>query len=82
MGEADVKTPISEFANYRFVSGAPNLYLGDICYLKTDPDQRKRIVVGIMLKPGAILYELAMGGSLTLHYDFEVSKEEDKLMKM
>lgn len=54
----------------------------DEVYLKTDADQSKRIVTGITIKPGLLLvYELSCGEETTSHYEFEISDEEDKVLK-
>ena len=53
---------------------------GDIVYLKTDPDQRQRIVFAIKVYKSDILYELACGTTTSMHYDFEISKEVNVLM--
>ena len=51
-------------------------------YLRTDPDQRVRLVTGITVRPGHLLvYELSCGEETSSHYEFEVSKEEDKVLK-
>jgi hypothetical protein len=51
-------------------------------YLRTDPDQSVRLVTGIFVKPGnVLLYELSCGDETSDHYDFEISKEEDTVLK-
>ena len=51
---------------------------GDIVYLKTDPEQNKRVVVGINVTPnGDILYRISQGTINSDHYDFEISEEKD-----
>lgn len=54
-----------------------------IVYLKTDPDQMKRMVTAITIRGKNLIYELSLGddGS-TYHQEFEISKEEDTLMKV
>jgi hypothetical protein len=57
--------------------------IGDEVYLKTDEEQRKRIVVAIKLfKGGELLYDLTQGVITSLHYDFELSPERDQVLKM
>jgi hypothetical protein len=55
--------------------------LGDIVYLKTDPDQRARIVSKFSVLPnGLIVYELSHNTFTSPHYDFEISVEKDVLI--
>jgi hypothetical protein len=53
--------------------------LGDIVYLKTDPDQLRRIVTAIVVGPNGLLYDLSIGGGGSQHYDIEISVEKDIL---
>jgi len=55
--------------------------VGAEVYLKTDNDQRKRIVTAIAVKQTGITYELSQGVSTSWHYDFEISEEVDVLAK-
>jgi hypothetical protein len=48
-------------------------------YLKTDPDQRGRIVTQINVRVGGLLCELQCGASGSWHYDFEITEEKDVL---
>lgn len=49
-------------------------------YLKTDVDQKLRIVTGLLIRPnGLISYELSCGTECRWHYDFEISTEKDVL---
>ena len=53
----------------------------DLVYLKTDEDQKKRIVIGIKIVPsGEILYLLSCGTICSEHYEFEISVEKDVLI--
>jgi hypothetical protein len=55
---------------------------GDVVYLVTDSDQEKRIVTAIKIYPsGGILYQLSCGTENSDHYEFEISKEEDTVLK-
>jgi hypothetical protein len=56
--------------------------LGDIVYLKTDPDQSARIVVQIILTPGAALFTLACGSEFSNHYDFEIMSTQQLSTKL
>jgi hypothetical protein len=53
---------------------------GDIVYLKTDSDQKPRIVFAIKVYKTDVLYELACGTTTSMHYDFEISKEVNVLL--
>ena len=54
--------------------------IGEIVYLKTDPDQHGRMVFAIELyKGGELLYKLIMGTMVSAHYGFELSKERDSI---
>lgn len=49
-------------------------------YLKTDVDQKVRIVTGLLIRPnGLISYELSCRTEARWHYDFEISTEKDVL---
>jgi len=57
--------------------------IGEIVYLKTDLEQVKRLVVAITIRPeNCIIYSLAHGMDSSLHYDFEISREEDTVAKV
>lgn len=56
--------------------------LGQIVYLVTDKYQEKRIVTAITERQSGYLYELSCGLDVSSHYDFELSTEEDTLMKV
>lgn len=54
--------------------------IGQTVYLKTDEDQKARIVVRIIVTaPGGIIYGLACGIAETQHYDMEISEEKNVL---
>jgi len=55
---------------------------GEMVYLVTDDEQKKRIVTAIKVYPsGQLLYELSCGTDNSDHYEFEISKEEDTVLK-
>ena len=55
--------------------------IGQEVYLKTDTDQRMRIVSAIIVRPGnCYSYELACGTDSRWHYDFEISTEKNVLI--
>lgn len=52
--------------------------IGQVIYLKTDPDQNPRIVTSFRIyKGGEILYSLNFATSESYHYSFEISTEKD-----
>lgn len=55
--------------------------VGTEVYLRTDPKQHKRIVTGVIIKPGGYEYEVKYSVyEPTLHYDIELSEERDDEM--
>ena len=55
--------------------------LGDIVYLKTDPEQLERMVTEVCFKgSGSVVYNLNVGATESYHYDMELSSKKD-LMK-
>lgn len=61
----------------------PKFKVGDPAYLKTDPDQYERIVLGYVIQPGAIMYTTQLVNEKpTDHYDFELTGEPDTLKQM
>ena len=50
-------------------------------YLKTDKEQKPRLVTGIQLRPfNSITYGITEGTNETWHYGFEISDERDIIM--
>lgn len=56
--------------------------IGQIVYLKTDPDQLPRIVTNIKICPGTVLYTLCCGSGDSAHYDIEMSETQDQSIKL
>lgn len=58
--------------------------IGDIVYLKTDTEQKPRIVTAIEVRQGMlVLYQLSQGVAVGYHYDVEISNDIniiDKIM--
>lgn len=54
--------------------------LGDIVYLKTDPDQKKRMVIQISIRVTGIIYEVNCADRSSWHYEMELSNSKDVLM--
>jgi len=61
--------------------------LGDIVYLKTDQEQLSRVVTCVQFSGGSInssvvSYELSQGSSSSEHYDSEITKQINELVKL
>ncbi len=54
-------------------------YIGQTVYLRTDAEQRERIVTGINIRQTGINYALSFTTDESWHYDFEISNEKDIL---
>ena len=54
---------------------------GDTVYLKTDIDQRPRIVTAIIVRPGCVLYEVNCAIEYSSHHNFEISVDPDIVLK-
>lgn len=54
--------------------------IGDMVYLKTDPDQKVRICTGWLVDDNSILYRLQCGTQWDWHYEMEISKEKNILI--
>lgn len=55
--------------------------LGQIVYLKTDPEQLQRMVVGITVNPGnSLFYRVAFEEDASSHYEIELSADKDIMM--
>lgn len=53
---------------------------GQIVYIKTDQDQKPRMVTSILVKPGYIEYQLNLGTDWSWHPEFAISDEKDVLI--
>ena len=52
--------------------------IGQIVYLKTDNQQKDRMIIGIHLKPNAnVVYVLACGSDESYHYGIEIDDVRD-----
>lgn len=56
--------------------------IGEIVYLKTDSQQLPRIVTGILMRPYAFIYYLSNNTNETNHYEIEISKEVNEIIKL
>ena len=60
-----------------------DLEWGDVFYLKNDPDQEEYLLVGIITLPGnQVQFILSYYGDEIRVFDFECSKEKDKLKEI
>lgn len=59
-----------------------NYKLGDIVFLKTDAEQKIRMVTGILQRPNHLLYYLTNETDETTHFEIEISKELNQIMKL
>lgn len=50
---------------------------GDIVFLRTDPEQKPRMVTVIRLTPLQVVYELSCGADSSDHYDIEMTATAD-----
>jgi len=55
--------------------------IGEKVYLVTDTEQHIRLVTGIVIRRTSIMYEVSKGENCSTHYDFEISKEPNLIMK-
>ena len=51
-------------------------YEKDEVYLKHDPDQLKRIITGVYIGNGTVLYYVSSGIEVSKHYSYELSKSK------
>lgn len=51
--------------------------IGDIVYLKTDADQKKRIVVGYFVKNKNFMYVLKQGDNESYNFSFEITETKN-----
>ena len=58
----------------------PKYNLKQIVYLKTDAEQKERLVTCFVVRENDILYELACGESCSAHFDFEIAIEKNVLI--
>lgn len=54
--------------------------IGDTVYLRTDIDQKKRLVTGYYIRETSTSYLLSCGTEESTHYDFEISDKVDVLI--
>ena len=57
-------------------------YLGQYVFFKTDEEQRKHIVTGIIIRSTGIVIEVSDSGIKSEVYDFELTAKENVLLKI
>ena len=55
--------------------------IGDIVYLKTDVEQKERMVTGIYVRKYSMTYGLSCGTEETYHFDYEITTNIDVLKR-
>lgn len=55
----------------------PYFHIGDIVYVKTDPDQLPRIVSCYLVSKNSILYNCRLDDEAVFYSDFELSHDRD-----
>ena len=53
--------------------------IGDMVFLTTDPEQKRRVVLAITIAGFGLAYSLACGTEVSDHYEFEISNKKDVL---
>ena len=54
---------------------------GDLVYLKTDPEQLRRMVTSFKAMPGTVLYGISLSDGLeSFHYDIEITDEKTLIL--
>lgn len=57
--------------------------MGDIVYLRTDPEKQPRLVVSLKVHPsGMVKYKLAFGHHFSKHFEFEMEREPQKRLEI
>ena len=54
--------------------------IGDFAFIKTDAEQKQRLVTQISITPGGLRYCLSFVTNDSWHYEIELSKEKDVLL--
>ena len=61
----------------------PKFNIGQVVYLKTDPEQLPRIVISILIGADSLIqYRLMCGTEESLHYAIEIDAEKDVIKLM
>lgn len=55
--------------------------IGDVVYIKTDPNQHANMVTAITLRQFGVTYGVSFNGDVTWLFDFEISHEPNEVLK-
>lgn len=56
--------------------------VGDLVYLRTDPDQSPRLVIAVLIYEGHTKYGVVRGVEESWHYPIEIAKDRNILMQI
>ena len=56
--------------------------IGDHVYIITDKEQDMGIITGILINPRDVIYFVSRDNDLGRFYDFELSKDENKILRL
>jgi len=56
--------------------------IGELVYVKTDTEQKQRIVVALFVQQGSIKYLVACGTEDRYYFDFELAEIKNELIKL
>jgi hypothetical protein len=56
--------------------------IGDHVYIITDKEQDMGIITGILINPRDIVYFVSRDSDVNRFYDFELSKDENKILRL
>lgn len=56
--------------------------LGELVYLVTDEEQKRRMITGVKFNLNGIVYTLQHGTNESYHYEPEISRDEDILQRL
>lgn len=90
--KTDISTSATEYTGGELLSPLVPPYIGHLnlsafalretVYLVTDYEQKARIITSICFRgSGAVVYTVNCGIEESMHYDFELSREENILKK-
>jgi len=57
-------------------------YIGQPVYFKTDDEQKKYLITGIIIRSTGIVLEVSNNGYEVSAYDFEISTKQNVLVKL
>jgi len=56
--------------------------IGDHVYIITDKEQDMGIITGILINPRDVIYFVSRDNDVGKFYDFELSKDENKILRL